>query len=448
MDRDRAQCEMSAPVTRLQVYYQDDHEPALVGGLAKDARGVVHFQYERSWIETTRELSPLRLPLSRDREVVPAPDRARLHGLHGLFADSLPDAWGMRLLDLWLLRHGVDPRRAGPLDRLAHLGERTMGALTYRRAAESTDRTARVVSLDRLAAQAEQVYEGRSTTEAGHSDSTTPATTAPSDLDDLECAVGSAGGAQPKALIALSADGTSMVAGGEPPHGYSSYLLKFTPRRAGLGLTTDAGSREQAFALMARAAGVEVPPTRLFPTADGRLHFAAQRFDRTVTGGRRHVHTFGGMMEREADDAGDYDELFRLTRALTDDVRPLEEVLRRLSFNLAALNDDDHLKNVAFLLDPRDGWRLAPAYDLTYSPSWRGERGMSVNGMGAEVTWNAVAALAGRHGIGAARVRDIRAGVEESVSRWTSLAEDAQVPAASVEELATAFAGRRALLER
>ena len=439
---------MWTPVTRLDVYYEDDGVPEQVGGLASDERGVVHFQYEYSWLASKRELSPLRLPLSRDRDVIAAPDRQRLHGLHGLFADSLPDAWGMRVLELALRRHGIDPLRSGPLDRLAYLGVRTMGALTYRRAARPADRAARAVSLDRLATQAEQLYEGTATIDSGARSETVTARATPSAVDDLERAVGSAGGAQPKVLVAVSADGKSMVAGGEPPPEYTNYLLKFTPRRAGLGLTTDAGPREQAYALMARAAGVHVPPTRLFPTADGRLHFAVERFDRTSTGGRRHMHTFGGMMEREAADAGDYDELFRLTRALTEDVRPMEEVLRRLSFNLAVLNDDDHLKNVAFLLDPLLGWRLAPAYDLTYSPAWRGERGMSVNGVGAEATWRTVTALAARHGIGTARVREIRDEVETSVARWPRFAQEAGVPAASVEEIAVGFAGRRALLER
>lgn len=425
------------PVSRLRVHYQDDGEAVLVGGLAVDASGRVHFQYERSWIESKRELSPLTLPLDIDREVVPAPDRRKLHGLHGLFADSLPDAWGMRVLDLALRRHGIDPQRAGPLDRLAYLGDRTMGALTYRPPTDDQHEDARAASLDRLAAQAERIYEGTIGTE-------TPAT--PSAIDEIERAVGSAGGAQPKVLIAVSPDRASIVSGGEPPPGYRSMLLKFTPRRDGLGLRTDCGPLEQAYALMARDAGLQMPMSRLMPTADGRLHFAVERFDRTAAGGRRHVHTLGGLLGREAWEAGDYDELFRVTRALTQDVRPLDEVLRRLCFNLAVLNDDDHLKNVAFAMDAEGEWRLAPAYDLTYSPSRGGGRGMSVDGVESGVTWRAVELLAARHGVKGVRAMEIRERVEASVGRWAQFAEEARVPSASVAELAKAISVRSELL--
>lgn len=427
------------PVTRLHVHYRDDGEAVLVGGLAVDASGLVHFQYERSWIESKRELSPWTLPLDIDREVVPAPDRRKLHGLHGLFADSLPDAWGMRVLDLALRRHGIDPPRAGPLDRLAYLGDRTMGALTYRPPTDERHEAVHPASLDRLSAQAERIYEGTIGTGS-------PAT--PDTIDEIERAAGSAGGAQPKVLIAVSPDGGSMVSGGEAPTGFRAMLLKFTPRRDGLGLRTDCGPLEQAYALMARDAGLRMPMSTLMPTADGRLHFAVERFDRTAAGGRRHVHTLGGLLGREPWEAGDYDELFRVTRALTRDVRPLEEVLERLCFNLAVLNDDDHLKNVAFVMDAEGEWRLAPAYDLTYSPSQGGGRGMSIDGVESDVTWRAVEVLAARHGVKGARAREIRERVEASVGRWARFAEEARVPGASVSEIREMFAVRRATLGR
>ena len=427
------------PISRLEVFYRDDHAPELVGGLAVDARGRTHFQYAAAWIESRRELSPVQLPLARGREVVSTLEPRKLHGLHGLFADSLPDAWGTRVLDLALRRHGIDPQRAGPLDRLAFLGARTMGALTYRPVREGVDQSTGPSSIDRLAEQAEQIAAGSITTQRdGASD-----TTSENLLDELERAVGSAGGAQPKALIAVSPDGATVVTGSEPPPSYTPYLLKFTPRRHGLGLRVDTGALEQAYATMAREAGVQMPRTRLFATADGRQHFAVERFDRTATGGRRHIHTFGGLMGRDAWDDGDYDELFRLTRALSADVRPLEEVLRRLCFNLAVVNDDDHLKNAAFLLEPSREWTLAPAYDLTYSPQRSGQRGMSVDGVESAVTWRKVATLAARHGIVAARVREIRERVEASVAMWARFAADAGVPEASVREVALVMEERR-----
>jgi len=441
----------SAPwgsITRLDVYYQDDGEAEKVGGLVRDRNGTVHFQYDTGWLGTGRELSPVHLPLTIGRTIVPAPDRRKLHGLHGLFADSLPDRWGMRVLDLALRRHGIDPRQAGALDRLAYLGSRTMGALTFRPATEWPAQAARAASLDSLAAQAELVYEG-TVDAAVRAGGTGPGGGVHAGaIDELERAAGTAGGAQPKVLVATSPDGTSLVSGGDAPPDYTEYLLKFTPKRDLLGLRTDCGPIEQAYARMAHDAGVGIPQTKLFPTADGRWHFAVERFDRTRAGGRRHVHTLGGLLGRQAGDDGDYDELLRLARALTGDMRAIEEVLRRLCFNLAVLNEDDHLKNSAFLLDPAEGWRLAPAYDLTFAPSRKGERGMSVSGLEGETTWAAVEVLAARHGVKVGRLREIRSEVEASVARWPGYAEQAHVPEAGISELGQAFETRRQVLGR
>ena len=425
-----------APIARLDVAYQDDGAPARVGGLAADDRGRVHFQYDAGWIARGLELSPYQLPVVLGSAVTAAPAARALYGLHGVFADSLPDSWGARVLDGALRRAGIAPEHAGPLDRLAWLGDRTMGALTYRPARGWPDDAARAITLDALASEAEAVVEGAVETRGASSDA--------SGLDALERAAGSAGGAQPKVVVALSADASRLVAGPVAPPGYTPYLVKFTPTRDGVGLRTDGGTLEEAYARMARDAGVEVPPSRLLATSDGRLHFAVVRFDRSSAGGRRHIHTFGGLLGRAAADDGDYDELLRWTRALTGDARAVEAVVRRLWFSLRVLNDDDHLKNVAFRLDPADGWTLAPAYDLTYAPSPGGGRGMRVAGHDADVTWPVVATLAARHGVRPARAADLRDQVDAAVGRWEAHAGASRVPPASVAELDAAFVRRRA----
>lgn len=431
------------PVTRLDVFYEDDAAPRRVGGLALDRDRVIHFQYDASWLDSGLELSPGQLPLSVGQQLVPAPDPGRLHGLHGVFADALPDSWGMRILAMALRRQGLDPERAGPLDRLAYLGTRTMGALTFRPSTKFPVEARRALTLELLAAQAEVVYEGI----AGKNSAPTTDASQADALLALERAAGSPGGAQPKVLIAISADGVHLTAGDAPAPDYTPYLLKFTPRRDGLGRRTDCGVLEEAYARMARAAGIDLPPTRLFETSDGRAHFAVERFDRTGTGGRRHMHTLGGLLGREAADDGDYDQLFRVAFNLTQRAQTREAVLRRLCFNVAALNDDDHLKNTAFLLEPSGQWRLSPAYDLTYSPGPSGVRGMAVGGHEAGVTWEWVDALATKHSINLTRVRAIRAEVQAAISEWPRHAHAAGVPAASVSELAEAFESRRRRLE-
>ncbi len=424
-------------VVRLDVYYEDDGPRQLVGRLGEDARGVIYFEYDAAWVATGRELSPHQLPLALAGGVVRAPDARSLHGLHGLFADSLPDSWGLRVMGRALRRAGLNPLQIGALDRLAFLGTRTMGALTYHPATPWPRHAAGTVTLDQLAAESDLLAES------------TPDDTPPADtLDALERVAGSAGGAQPKVLIAATADGTTLRASTEPPRGMVPYLLKFTPRRAGLGLRTDCGSIEQAYAAMARGVGIQMGATRLFATTDGRLHFAAARFDRTPSSGRRHVHTLGGLIGREPSAGGDYDELLRVARALTGDARVLDEIVLRLAFNVAVLNDDDHVKNVAFRFDPVAGWQLAPAYDLTYAPSRRGERGMSVAGHEADVTWAVIATLAEQHGIPRTRLDEIRASIETMLDQWPVHAADARVPDATIAELAASFAARRVQLAR
>lgn len=424
-------------VVRLDVYYQDDGPRELVGRLGEDARGTIYFQYDAAWVATGRELSPHQLPLALAGGVVRAPDPRSLHGLHGLFADSLPDSWGLRVMGRALRRAGFDPLQIGALDRLAYLGTRTMGALTYHPATPWPRHAAGKITLDQLAAEADLLVD-RTPDDAPAADA----------LDALERVAGSAGGAQPKVLIAATADGTTVRAGTEPHPGMVPYLLKFTPRQPGLGLRPDSGSIEQAYAAMARGVGIQMGATRLFATTDGRLHFAAVRFDRTPGGGRRHVHSLGGLIGREPGIGGDYDELLRVARALTGDARVLDEILLRLAFNVAVLNDDDHVKNIAFRFDRGSGWQLAPAYDLTYAPSRRGERGMSVAGHEADVTWAVIASLAEQHSIPSARVNEIRASIEAVLDQWPAHAAEAQVPDATISELAASFAARRAQLAR
>lgn len=424
-------------VVRLDVYYQDDGPRELVGRLGEDARGTIYFEYDATWVATGRELSPHQLPLALAGGVVRAPDPRSLHGLHGLFADSLPDSWGLRVMDRALRRAGLDPLQIGALDRLAYLGTRTMGALTYHPVMPWPRHAAGTITLDQLAAEADVLVD-RTAEDAPAADA----------LDALERVAGSAGGAQPKVLIAADDDGSTVRASTEPHRGMVPYLLKFTPRRPGLGLRPDSGCIEQAYATMARGVGIQMGATRLFATTDGRLHFAAVRFDRTPAGGRRHVHTLGGLIGREPSAGGDYDELLRVARALTGDARVLDEILLRLAFNVAVLNDDDHVKNIAFRFDPVPGWQLAPAYDLTYAPSRRGERGMSVAGHEADVTWAVIATLAEQHSIPSARVDEIRASIEAMLDEWPAHAADARVPHATISELAASFAARRAQLAR
>jgi serine/threonine-protein kinase HipA len=404
-----------SPVRRLDVLYADDGAPARVGGLAMDAEGVVFFQYDAAWVEGVRELSPFALPLSTGRSVVKAARRRELHDLHGLFADSMPDAWGMRLLTQAFLRRGIDPQRVGPLDRLALLVEATMGALTYAPASDWDAGSPAAATLDELARMADGLEWGALGATPG-----TKAGARADSIDALVRAAGGSGGAQPKVLM-------------------GPQLVKFTPSRALLGLRADAGLMEYAYVAMARDAAIDVPETMLLSTTDGRRHFASRRFDRSASGARRHVQTFGGLLERAPSDHADYDELFRVGRRLTRDARVVEALFRRMCFNLAVVNDDDHPKNVSFVMAPSGDWSLAPAYDLTYSPGRGGLRGMSVDGRDGDVTWAVAASLGARHGLATRTVEETIEQVRAVAARWAAYGHDVGLADASIAEVAEAL---------
>ncbi|MDZ4259803.1 MAG: type II toxin-antitoxin system HipA family toxin [Gemmatimonadales bacterium] len=426
------------PVIRLEVDYQDDGEPIWVGSLARDRDGAIYFRYAQSWRSRACELSPLTLPAATTVQTVRAPSRSGGTGLHGVFGDSLPGQWGLAIQDRTFRRHGIPLDLVGALDRLAHLGQRTMGALTYRPSRPSRPVRGEASSLDVLVAHADGAL----------ADSPAPETTSDDLLDALERAAGTAGGAQPKAVIAVNARGSIRTVGsGKLPSGYRHYLVKFTPLRHGLGLRRESGLIEEVYARLARSAGIVVPPTRLLTTSDGRAHFAIERFDRTAGGGRRHIHTLGGLLERGAADSTDYSEYFAVTRHLTRRHEEMAHVWRRLCFNLLACNDDDHSHNIAFLLDPAAGWTLSPAYDLTFSPGRGDQRGMTIAGH-ARGTTRRIALDCAQDGdldrVSAERIYDE---VRAALLTWPSVAEAAGVPAPTIVEIESAMAQRRTALE-
>lgn len=426
------------PVIRLEVDYRDDGEAVWVGSLARERSGATYFQYAASWLASGRELSPFGLPLGSTGQPARAPDPRRLHGVHGLFADSLPDQWGLSLQNRMFRRHGMLLGRVGALDRLAYLGERTMGALTYRPERGPRQEDDHTPSVDELVAMAD----------SASGDIQEPVTRDVDALEALELAGGSPGGAQPKVLVTIAPDDTiSTARPGALPTDARPCLLKFTPRRDEAGVRADQGAIEEGYARMARAAGLIVPPSRLLRTADGRAHFAVERFDRTPAGGRRHIHTLGGLLDREASDETDYRDFFRVARELTRRQADLETVWRHLCFNLFVLNDDDHSRNVAFLLDPVRGWSVAPAYDLTYAPGRGDQRGMTIAGHGLTATRRVARDCARAESLTAADVDRIYEEVRTAVADWPMIASEAGVSERAVHEIRQAMEQRRRDLE-
>lgn len=376
-----------------------------VGTLAED-RGRIHFEYEAAWLETGLDLSPFRLPFRtglfehRDTAFGPLP---------GVFDDSLPDGWGMLLMDRHFRSQGREPSSISPLERLAWLGNRTMGALTYHPPEPSTRLEEEPFDLDALAGQSQDLLTGRTRQV----------------LPQLLRAGGSPGGACPKVLAGFDPVRDELRTGEESlPDGFEAWIIKFPARED----ECQAGAAEYAYALMAAAAGLDVPETRLFETGGGGRYFGIKRFDRE--GNRRfHVHTFGNLIQTNFRiPSCDYLDLLRATALLTRDHSALREAFRRMVFNVLAHNRDDHAKNFAFLLDAGNrSWSLAPAYDLTFSRGPGGEHSMTLAGEGRRPGAAHFTRVALERDLKRSEAEAILEEVRAAVARWPEFAERAKV---------------------
>ena len=390
-------------LNKLDVYFDNGRSTRLVGQLASYNRSVV-FEYDAAWCGGGLELSPYKLPLSQQAHNL---SDSGIYGIFGLFADSLPDGWGMLLMDRSFLRRGVTRSQITPLDRLAFLGNHAMGALCYRPPLANDDAVDAVLIGD-MAREAFDIFEGR-IEEAGPL---------------LTKIGGSPGGARPKALIGISDNGKRFVSGsGTLPNGYSHWLIKFATAKKHEGVL------EFIYNEMAERAGINVPERRLVTDDSGARHIATRRFDRTPGNGRRHIATASGILHAShLAPTLDYSDLLKLAWQLTGDSIQVEEQFRRAVFNYYALNLDDHAKNHGYIMLDDGRWSLSPAYDLTYSTGPH-EHCTSYLGKGAELSENDLASLAAKGAIdNSAAVRIIEQ-VKDSVAMFKRLAANHGLPA-------------------
>ena len=380
---------------------------------------VARFEYDDAFLASDLEISPVHHRADIARRPFPPYDPAVFEGMHGVFHDSLPDGWGRLLMDRRARELGIDPAALTPLDRLAWVGDRGIGALCYAPDADVWNAVESALDLDSLAAETHGVL-------AGHASDV---------IAELGRLGGSPGGARPKVMVAIGRqDGA--VYGTAPPGGeHRHYLVKFR----GHADSEDAARIEQAYADMARAAGVRVPETRLIAGNGGQHYFTSRRFDRGGTG-RLHAHTASGLLYADFRlPSLDYSTLIALTRSVTRDRRETSAMFALAAFNVLAHNRDDHARQFTFLM-ARDGlWRLAPAYDLTFSNGPGGEHATSVLGRGKRITRQHLLEL-GRHAdlspAAAARIVDH---VSTAVADWDRFARKWDVGAASRRKIAAAL---------
>ena len=410
------------PAERLMVDLEIEGELRHVGelGWSMDERRA-YFQYAAEFLDNWRPLSPFHLRALPHAQ--PA-DYEPFDGLHGLFNDSLPDGWGRLLLDRRLQTRGIDHFALTPLDRLSAVGEGGMGALRYRPVSTLFEPVEGNVDLEEVATEVERVQ----------------AEVAAADIDLLQAAQGSSAGARPKIMVGISADGDAAVLdfGQELAAGFERWMVKFPSKED----PEDIGAQERAYALMAEAAGIDMPSTRLLETNSGRRLFATKRFDRTPRG-RLHMQTVSGLVHADHRYPSlDYGQLLKATRVLTRSETEVMKVFTRAAFNVFAHNRDDHAKNHAFLMDRTGCWAASPAYDLTYSTGPGGEHSMLVAGEGRSPTREHLLKLADEQKLEPENVAAALERVRDAIADWSRFADEAGLPRSSAETLKEAMEGR------
>jgi len=402
-------------------------------GWEDGARAAV-FEYDEAFLRSGIEVAPLTMPLGGLRYSFPALNPDSFHGLPGLLADSLPDRFGNAVIDAWLAARGRTPGSFSPVERLCYIGHRGLGALEYEPAIGPGSRT---VDADAISVAALVRLAGRILTDRESFRGTLDGRSAEGTMRSMLLVGTSAGGARAKAVIGWNPE-TGAVSSGQVdvPPGFQHWILKFdgvsANRDRELADPAGYGLIEFAYSRMARDAGIDMPETNLLEEGP-RRHFMVRRFDRTADGDRVHMQSLAAIDHLDFNDpnANAYEQAFGVIRRLGLPATDMEQMYRRMVFNLVARNQDDHVKNTAFLMDRAGVWRLAPAFDVTYAyqpdGAWTGRHQMSVNGRRDGFTMADLAAAAATAGLKRGRHRTILREVTEAVTEWPTYAEAAGV---------------------
>jgi serine/threonine-protein kinase HipA len=399
----------------------------------EDNASTALFEYDRAFVQSGIEVSPLTMPLSRRVYSFPELSNKTFHGLPGLLADSLPDRFGNALIDAWLATQGRKPDSFNAVERLCYTGTRGMGALEYAPAIESPRQSSRPVNISHLVELASEVLTHRNNLEATFGDDEDKEAT----LRDILRVGTSAGGARAKAVIAWNPQ-TCEVRSGQVKNdpGFEHWLLKFD----GVSGNKDKemedpkgyGAIEYAYHKMATDAGINMSECRLMEE-NGRRHFMTRRFDRLADGSKLHMQSLGAIAHFDYNLAGaySYEQALMTIRQLGLPMSTIEQQFRRMAFNIIARNQDDHVKNIAFLMNKKGQWSLSPAFDVTYSyqagGDWTNSHQMTLNQKRDGFSMDDFKACAETVSMKKGRSESICREVTEVVCRWNDYAEEVNV---------------------
>ncbi len=335
-------------IAKLDVYIQFSKQEELIGQLILDGRSIL-FKYSDAYLEAGENLSPNQLKFDDNPQTT---KEKPFNGLFGVFADSLPDAWGYLLIKKRLSADRIAIESLNALDHLTFAGKNSMGALQYRPSVE-LEQEAIEINLDKLNNNISEILSGESSVV----------------IDDLFRRGGSPGGARPKIYAGYNPKTDSLISGiANLPEEYEHWIIKFAADVD----SKDIANIELAYYKMALDSGIEMSECRVFNSDTGNSYFGTKRFDR-VGNDKLHMLSAAGLLHDDYEHSTlDYGNLIFQAKKLTNNAQAAEQMFRRTVFNVLSHNRDDHSKNFAFLMDAEGVWSLAPAYDLTFSSSSQG----------------------------------------------------------------------------
>jgi serine/threonine-protein kinase HipA len=412
----------------------------LVGAVSWDPdKEHATFEFDRTFLEKGLDLSPLKMPIAEALrgtakfEFRTLPKRT-FRGLPGMLADALPDKFGNRIIDVWLARQGRTSESFNSVERLCYTGKRAMGALEFSPIIDQSIERSVPVEVSELVQLAQRVTNERLKLKDRFNQGD-------SDVILNIIRVGtSAGGTRPKAVIALN-DETKKVRSGQidAPEGFDYWVLKFDGvKENSLRDPAGYGRIEYAYYKMATSSGIIMTECRLFKEND-RAHFMTKRFDRTKNKKKLHMQSLCALAHFDFNNPGaySYEQAFQIMRELKLPYSDAEQQFQRMVFNVVARNQDDHTKNITFLMDKNGQWRLSPAYDViyAYNPTgdWTSRHQMSINGKRDNFIRDDLLSVSKEMNIKSSD--RIISDIVEVVSNWPTFAKDAGVEVSQLKSI-------------
>jgi serine/threonine-protein kinase HipA len=399
--------------------------------------GIASFEYDPSFLRNNWDISPLTMPLSEasNGKIFRFPElpEKTYYGLPGLLADSLPDRFGNQLIDLWLATQGREPSSMNPVERLCYIGKRGMGALEFRPATRIEKGDSNILEVSELVNLAQSAVNRKSDLTANLSHDEAHA------LLDIIRVGTSAGGARAKAVIAINKHNTVRSGQLDVPEGYSHWLIKLDGvSDEQLGEPKGYGRIEFAYYKMALDCGIIMSESRLLEE-NGRAHFMTRRFDRLEHNKKLHMQTLCGLYHFDYNNpnAYSYEQAFQAMRSLRLPYTDAEQLFRRMVFNVIGSNNDDHTKNISFLMDETGQWSLSPAYDVTfaYNPSnlWLSQHQLSINNKRRDITRIDLLSLATQMNV--KKASEIIENAKDVISKWKDYASDSGIAGSQIKAI-------------